>query len=533
MTDSYGQNNINQQYPVRARFVEEDDFATNDDDLIIFTNAVTLTLALADQRPGQNLYLKAIDSVAGFVTVVARPGETIDGLPSIQLQGNANRQESFIIKSDGISSWKIVACCDGANPPSEGQCENTVVVQASAPFATLPSPGSGGEISLLPDTIYQMCGDVDIGSAFLLLTETTVVCGMDPLVDSVTSSAQNTVVMPNGGTFKDIAARNTGGSAASTIVVGGDGETVGTAVLFNFSVGSQDGTGIQMSGTIGGLSLARAVFSNSATPIRIGSAPTAFGAISIDQILASNLGSSFIGIHIESDVIMQSFSVSQSAFTGSSPSDIGIKIDSVRIDRIRASSCAYLGPGRPSEIAQIPPLPNPATLGSAVQSESVGCVGFENSLQRGSAQIVNRPTITPAAVGTFVPVGNGFNPGTTYTLDSAAVRVSLIGGTAETQFLQFDRDAPYSGIVAVSLSVQVAVGFTFTPRIIAAQIEVDGSPVGAAFRGTTPDFSTAAPVSISFSAGVELNKNSTVRLLIANETDAANLFVVAAKVTIA
>ena len=76
-------------------------------------------------------------------------------------------------------------------------------------------------------------------------------------------------------------------------------------------------------------------------------------------------------------------------------------------------------------------------------------------------------------------------------------------------------------------------GFTFTPRVISGQLFLDGNPVGAAFPGTTPDFTTAAPVSISFSNTVELEQGSQLQLQIANETDGADLDVVAAKITVA
>jgi len=119
-----------------------------------------------------------------------------------------------------------------------------------------------------------------------------------------------------------------------------------------------------------------------------------------------------------------------------------------------------------------------------------------------------------------------------YTLDPSAIRISLVGATAPTQVLRFDRLAPYSGLIAVSVSVQVAVGLTFTPRVIRARVLLNGVPVGIPFAGTTPDFTSAAPVSLSFATPAELTGGDEVQLEIANDTDAANLFVVAARITI-
>jgi len=415
----------------------------------------------------------------------------------------------------------------GGTPPTPTPgCENTILVQASDPFATLPAPVLG-IISLQPDTLYKFCGDVDIGANVLELPPSSVIAGDDPLVDSVSGTLSRVVQMATGGTVKDIAVRNTGVSGAA-ILVGNSVFPVDAAVIFNVSVSAPD-QGTRIQGTVAAITFARYLSQAARHSIEISSAEsrTTVGAISVDQALLTAAVPDFRGIFVDATSTIGSFAFAQTLVTGFDASSIGVEIQTPLVSTIRAASCAFQGNGVSSEIAQPPPLAS-ATFGSAVQSESVGCVGFQNSLQRGSATIENAPTFI-SGVGVFTPIGF---PADSYTLDPSAIRISLVGATAPTQVLRFDRLAPYSGLIAVSVSVQVAVGLTFTPRVIRARVLLNGVPVGIPFSGTTPDFTTAAPVSLSFATPAELVGGDEVQLEIANATDAANLFVVVARITI-
>jgi len=95
----------------------------------------------------------------------------------------------------------------GPGPSPVEKCENTVLVQASDPFATLPAPVAG-VITLAADTLYRICGDVNIGANLLDLPSSSVAAGDDPLVDSVTGTQSTVIRMTEGGTVKDLAVRN-------------------------------------------------------------------------------------------------------------------------------------------------------------------------------------------------------------------------------------------------------------------------------------------------------------------------------------
>lgn len=419
----------------------------------------------------------------------------------------------------------------GSGPPGPpgpaGGCTNAVLVEAADPFATLPAPVAG-IVTLLSNTLYRFCGGVDVGANILDLPPSSVAAGDDPLVDSVTGTQSTVFRLAEGGTIKDLAIRNAE-LVGSAILIGGTAAPVQAAVIFNVSVSAAD-QGTLIVGQIVAITFARYLSQNARHSIQVGTPEdrTVVGAMSVDQAVLTSTQADFRGIVVDIGTGIGSFAFAQTLVTGVDATAVGVQIRSASVTTIRASSCAYAGLGTPSEIAQPPPL-GLATFGSAVQSESVGCVGFQNSLQRGSATIQNALTNFPGGPGTPQPIGQ---PTDSYTLDPSAIRISLVGGTAPTQVLRFDRIAPYSGLIAVSLSVQVQVGFTFTPRIVLCGLLKNGAPVGVPFAATTPDFSTAAPVSLSFATPAELKGGDVIQVLISNQTDAAPLLVVAARVTI-
>lgn len=411
-------------------------------------------------------------------------------------------------------------------PGPSGGCANTVIVEAADPFATLPAPVAG-EINLLPDTLYKFCGAVDVGPNTLVLPPSSVAAGDDPLVDSVRGSAGTTIEC-SGGTIKDLAIAQTslGGSAVRVLGAWQD------CVLWNLSTASPGGRGVFVTGFGTFLSIARILDRTSDYGIRFGDGDDTASVVACNidnQVYAPDRLLPGIGVSLSIGSRIQNLALTESAISIGPVAGIGYELLGA-ITTLRVASCAFDGSGTPSIVAQPGALP-PGTTGSAVQGEAVGCVGFDNSQQRGTALVANALTVIPAP-GVFVPVGGAATP--LFVLSPSAVRVSLqptVGAQTDNQFLQFDRIAPYSADIQVSLSVQVAAGFAFTPRVIVSRLLINGAPSGA-FAATTPDFSTAAPVSLSYGVGATLQGGDTVQLEIANVTDASNLDVVAAGITI-
>ena len=412
-------------------------------------------------------------------------------------------------------------------PGPTGGCANTVIVEAADPFATLPAP-VGSVVTLNPDTLYKFCGSVDIGANTLDLPSSSVAAGDDPAIDTIRGSNGITLRATNGGTIKDISVIQTAGIGTG-VLIGGLGASWQDCVLWNLSTASLGGDGVQILGAGTFLSIARILDRGSSRAIAIGSsdAPTTIAAANVDnQVYVPPRGVPGTGVELDASAGIQQLALTESALSIADPAGFGYNLRG-QVGTLRVASCAFVGSGTPSVVAQPGALPA-ATVGSAIQGEAVGCVGFDNSLQRGSIQIQN--ALTPiSAPGVPVPVGT---PAASYVLDPSSIRVSLDGPNAPAQSIRFDRLAPYSAEITVSLSVQVAVGLTFTPRIIVAGIEINGVPTALQFAGTTPDFTSQAPVSISFTTPATLQGGDLVRLLISNQTDAANLEVVAARITI-
>ena len=421
----------------------------------------------------------------------------------------------------------------GPTPPTPVTCANTVLVQS---LADLPAP-AGSLIPLAPNTLYKICGTVNLGSLTLDLPASSVLSGDDPLVDGVVGNNGTTVQALEGGTIRDLVVAQIAGSGAA-IAIGSlaPGANWTDCVLWNLSTSCPGGAGVTVVGSGTFLSIARLLDRNSAIGVRIGTASggTSVAACNIDnQVYVPPRGVPGTAVEIDATAVVINLALTESALSVADPLGFGYHLLGL-VNLLRVASCAFSGSGTPSVVAQ-PGLP-PATIGSAIQAEAVGCVGFEtptgvpsNSAQRGSIQIQNALTPIPAP-GIPVPVGTPAGP--TFVLDPSSVRVSLDGATGPTQQIRFDRIAPYSAEITVSISVQVAVGFTFTPRVIVCGVSINGVPTPLQFAGTTPDFTSAAPVSISFVTPATLSGGDLVQLFIANATDAANLDVLAARITI-
>ena len=433
------------------------------------------------------------------------------------------------------------ACCPlvdgsggGPTPTPTPTCSNTVLIQSLADF---PAP-AGALIPLAPDTLYRICGAVAIGGNTLELPSSSVIAGEDPLLDSITATVGGPAIrLAQGGTVKNLSVVQVfpiRPALGSAIQIGTPNTTAQNSVIFNVSARGEEAA-VTIEGTAEMVSIARFLSMGSPIAIRVGNPgfPTAVVALSIDQVVAANSGSQFVGVALEPDTDVNAMSVSLSSFTGSTLADFGLRTAaSGLITTLRVSSCAYFGPGTPSQIAQGPPLPF-ATTGTARNSEAVGCVGFTNSRTRAGAQIINAFTPT---TGSLEPIGTPAGP--VYTLAPGTSRFRLDGATGPTQSIQYIGLAPADVNVTGFVSVSVAAGFSVTPRIIVVAIFIDRNDglgfvqAGAPFASTTPNFSTAPPAFVAVSEGLTVQEDDKIQLRILNSTDPDPLQVLAARIVV-
>ncbi len=403
---------------------------------------------------------------------------------------------------------------------------NEVVVDAADPFANLPAP-VGGVITLPADSSIRIVGNVDIGANTFELPASSVLRGSDPLVDSLRSSNGIAVQLPDGGTVREVSIGELSGTGGAISIGGG---TPGLAVVYNVSLASNGTYGVEISGNMEAVTVSRIRTTDCEMGVCVGPGATV-GALNVDQQVWEYQGQG-PGSAIRCDVAgnVSAFSYFESVAVSDDPGTIGVDLRSPTTQALRVGSCAFFGPGTPSFVAQGAPFSN-ATVGSCAFGESVGCLGYDNSIQRGSMQVAKCTTLVPV-IGNYYPIGNGGSP-KSYTLAPNSVRVSKTGGpTAETQALIFERVAPYSAEITVSISVQVGLGFSFNPRIISARVLINGVPVGDSWESTTPTFTSPAPTILSFVTPATLKAGDLVSMEISNFTDTDDLDVLAGRITI-
>jgi len=334
--------------------------------------------------------------------------------------------------------------------------------------------------------------------------------------------------MPDGGTLKDLSVEAPL-ELGEAVVIGADGGTWENAVVWNVNITAGNKTGIQILGGGEAIAISRARFLAVRRAIEIGrqEVQTSVGLVSVDMsVCEARPGVAATLLYLEASATVAALAVLQSIVLGANATDVGLEVLG-QTGTVRFASLAFLGLGVPSVVAQPPPLP-PATTGTAVQGEAVGCVGFDNSQQRGSAYIFGAVAPVPAP-GVFVAPGTA---GDSLTLDPSSVRVGLAGTNVTNQALVFQRVAPYQAEITVALSVQVAAGFSFFARAIAVQLLVNGIPTAQPFVATTPDLTVQSPAYLGASYPAQLQAGDTVAVRVANLTDAASIGIVNLRITI-
>lgn len=411
-------------------------------------------------------------------------------------------------------------------------CANTVVVTS---LDQLPAP-VGDTITLVDDTEYRICGQLQLGQLDLALEPGAVLSGSDPLIDSIvgTPNAFSLVDLTQGGTVRDLAIGAPDGKAA--VNVGNGSSATGNAVLWNLSVGGSVGVFVQ--GQVENLSIAR-VFGKVKTDAIVFKAAQVFGASVANSVFQVGVQTPPAppsrGVAIDSASVISNLAISNVLFQFPDANNIGIEAENnSQVDVARVASCAYMSPigGVPARIFQAAGLPSPVGLGAASNWEAAGCVGFSNTITRAGMQLTNELTdFSGQAPGTFLRLGTGGGGGS-YVLQPDPSRYDLQGATAPTQSLRYIGSSPCPQTVICSISAALDTGTpVFSPRILSARMLIDGVQVGDSFEATTPDFVIAAPVSISFSRSATLSANNEITVELANLTDDASVQTLSASVT--
>lgn len=410
-------------------------------------------------------------------------------------------------------------------------CANTVVVTS---LDQLPTP-VGDTITLVDDTEYRICGQLQLGQLDLALEPGAVLSGSDPLLDSIVGNpnAFAQVDLTQGGTVRDLAIGAPEGKAA--VNVGNANSATENAVLWNLSVGGS--VGVFLQGAIQNISIAR-VFGKLKTDAIAFKNAQVFGASIANSVFQVGVQAGpppSRGVLIDGASVISNLALSNLLFQFPDANNIGIEAENnSQVAVARVASCAYMSPvgGVPARIFQAGGLPTPVGLGAASNWEAAGCVGFSNTITRAGMQLTNELTdFSGEAPGTFLRLGTGGGGGS-YVLQPDPSRYDLQGATAPSQSLRYIGSSPCPQTVICSISAALDTATpVFSPRILSARMLIDGVQVGDSFEATTPDFVIAAPVSIAFSRSATLAQNNEITIELANLTDDASVQTLSASVT--
>jgi len=106
---------------------------------------VALELPLAPQFPGWPIIFKADNagSTGNFVTLIAKPGQNIDGLPTISLTQD---EQAVFIKSDG-GNWRVISNSGGGAPGAQSWAQTLAIGNPSG--GTSPVIDSSDQIQFI------------------------------------------------------------------------------------------------------------------------------------------------------------------------------------------------------------------------------------------------------------------------------------------------------------------------------------------------------------------------------------------------
>ncbi len=151
MTEQYLPININQPRLVRriASVSPPQVIQVEYDDGFVVVDTtedeVALELPLAPQFPGWQIIFKADNagSTGNFVTLIAKPGQDIDGLPTLSLTQD---EQAVFIKSDG-GNWRVISNSGGGAPGAQSWAQTLAIGNPSG--GTSPVIDSSDQIQFI------------------------------------------------------------------------------------------------------------------------------------------------------------------------------------------------------------------------------------------------------------------------------------------------------------------------------------------------------------------------------------------------
>lgn len=372
----------------------------------------------------------------------------------------------------------------------------------------LPDPVNGVITLSKSNTVYNIIGNVDLGTNELVITGTnTAIIGRNPRADSLMGSTTGTLLSSTRGIqIENIAIINPDGYA---INIDGNGTdhiilklcgllfskyagSIGNALVFHADK-------FMIKSCLDGLTL------NSCTFVSI-----------VDLSVALSPGSGMC-FSIQPNQTFKNLSL-KGCIIRTQTSQTGIYIDPSTTIENRALLLDNIVYGDGTALGGITKKENRywfTNNSGILDSQKIGGIGFSG----------NTTATTISVAGTFVEIGTGSTapPHSAFTLDAASERLSL-QGTFPSQTLQFDGYETTQFDVVLSLSVATSGG---AEKTSASRLTLNGSPVAE----SEFQFITKGAGSVSYSLSLELSNNDKIGIEIANITDTSDLVVYAARLT--
>lgn len=377
-----------------------------------------------------------------------------------------------------------------------------------------------GVRQLEPNTLYLVQAMVDIGDSYLLLDSVSVISGVSPVASKITNSHEEFLVRGTG-SLRFLQLQANGDNA--TAVVGDDAFGSGTLSIDTCSiVDSRLAIDVQSVAT---LSITRMFLRGNSRDVVI-SGPVGRGQIDQLQEIGSVLDPSYRVLVVDDTAVLGPLKIVDGQFDLSvngqavfefSPNAIypaNTELQVLQNNITLANGAVALAPG---SLQKTDPRLVFRGNSAIVDSAFVGSIGFDD----------NTVVSVIPAVDTYVPVGNGAPTHPLFQLTLSSERFSVEGDEAQSQELVYLGLETITVTLAISGTLERVGGGTNIVRLRASKngVPVDGS-VGSSESNSLAN-------SITRIVPVVLETGDRIQFEIANGTDADNIRVRSARLTLA